>query len=76
MWFRKTRKPPVEAALIPSPRPASPCVQCKHAHLYRSASAAGWVTTPALTKPSVTSQPASQPAQQLPSPTPPTTLWF
>jgi len=29
-------------------------VQCKHAHLYRSASAAGWLTTPTSTTPTVT----------------------
>jgi len=51
----------------PSPRPASLCVQCEHAHLYHSASAPGWLTTPTLTTPTVTGQPAS------PSPT---TLWF
>ena len=28
----------------PSPLAASPCVQCKHAHLYRSASTPGWLT--------------------------------
>jgi len=43
----------------PSPRPASPCVQCKHALLYRSAPAAGWLTTP-----TVTGQQASRPACQ------------
>jgi len=44
----------------PSPRPASPCVQCKHAHLYHSASAPGWLTTPSSASPSVS--PASRPA--------------
>jgi len=58
----------------PSPRPASPCVQCKHAHLYRSASAPGWLTTP-----TITSQPAS-PSVSPASPSPtlrvsPTILW-
>jgi len=34
-----TRKLPVDAALIPVTTPSQPlCVQCKHAHLYRSAS--------------------------------------
>ena len=37
-----TRTPPVEAALIPVTTPSQP--QCKHAHLYRSASAPGWLT--------------------------------
>jgi len=52
---------------FPSPCPASPCVQCEHAHLYHSASAPGWLTMPTLTTPTVTGQSAS------PSPT---TLWF
>ena len=45
-----TRTPSVEATLIPITTPSSPCVQCKHVHLYRSASAAGWLTTPTITR--------------------------
>jgi len=49
----------------PSPRPASPRVQCKHAHLYRSASAPSWMTRcrPRPLRPSPPS-PASRPARQ------------
>ena len=57
----------------PSPRPASPCVQCKHAHCYRSASAPDWLTTPTLTTPTVSGRLASQSPTLLVSPT---TLWF
>jgi len=45
-----TRTPQSRPHWYPSPRLASPCVQCKHAHLYRSASAAGWLITPIITR--------------------------
>jgi len=54
-----TRTPQSRPHLYPSPRPASPCVQYKHAHLYRSASDPGWMLTgqPATTSVSPASQP-------------------
>jgi len=103
MWFREvrltdlqtltvarsghlTRTPPVEAAPIPVTTPNQP--QCKHAHLYRSASAPGWLTpyrvstTPTSTTPTVTRQPASPSVSPAGQPRPPSTtlrhrqLWF
>jgi len=50
--------------------PSSPCVQCKHVHLYRSAPAAGCLTTPTVTGQPTTS-PLISPASQ---PRPPPTL--
>jgi len=45
-------------------------VQCKHAHLYRSASAPGWLTTPTVIgQPvSITGQPATPTTDTLASP--------
>jgi len=65
-----TRTPSVEGRTdtYPSPRPASPCVQCTHVHLYRSASAAGWMTTPTVTRHRPAGQPVSingQPAMAI-----------
>ena len=53
----------------PQSRPHSPCVQCAYAHLYRSASAAGWLITPTVTR----HRPAGQPVSITGQPARPTT---
>jgi len=52
---------------MPAPRPA-------HAHLYRSASAAGWLTTPTVTRHRPAGQPSSLPVSPASQRRPPPTL--
>jgi len=73
--YKQLERPQSRPHWYPSPRPSSPCVQCKHAHLHRSASAPGWMTptTPTSTTP-VTGQPASPSVSPASQPRPPPTL--
>ena len=81
LFTTETRTPPPSRGrtLIPVTAPSQ--LRCKHAHLYRSASAAGWLS-PLSTTPAVTGQPASPSVSPASQPRPPPTtlrhrhLWF